>query len=49
MKTQTEDLRNDIRILKVRLKHASIHSDIFTTIELYKQLEIKKSILINIQ
>ena len=49
MRTQADDLRRDIRILEVRLKHSSIHSDINTTVELFKKLEIKKSILINIQ
>ena len=49
MKTQADDLRRDIKILEAQLHHTSLHSDIFTSVELFKKLEIKKSILINIQ
>jgi hypothetical protein len=49
MRTQADDLRRDIKDLEAQLMKSSHHSDIFTTVEIFKQLEIKKSILINIQ
>lgn len=49
MRTQADDLRRDIKVLEAQLHHASLHSDVFTATELFKKLEIKKSILINIQ
>mgnify|MGYP005620266803 FL=1 len=49
MITQIDTLNADIKLLEIQLQHAALHSDIFTQVELYKKLEIKKSILINIQ
>lgn len=49
MKTQIDTLNVEIKDLEKQLLHASLYSDVFTSVELFKKLEIKKSILINIQ
>jgi len=49
MITQIDTLNAEIKDLEKQLHYASLHSDVFTATELFKKLEIKKSILINIQ
>jgi hypothetical protein len=48
MVTQRTKLTEDIKELEKQLFHSSMHSDVFTSVELYKKLEIAKSILLNI-
>tara|TARA_R110000803_G_scaffold60042_1_gene119094 strand:- start:45 stop:194 length:150 start_codon:yes stop_codon:yes gene_type:complete len=48
MITQADTLRAEITTLEAQLQHAALHQDAFSQIEIYKKLEIAKSILINI-
>ena len=49
MKTQKDDLKQEVKDLEASLKFATINSDAFTQIALYKRLVEVKSLLINIQ
>ena len=46
--TQRTKLELEIKEIEARLLHSSLHSDVFTSVEIFKELEIKKSILLNI-
>ena len=48
MITQADTLRKEIKLLETQLQHAALFQDEFSQIKLYKELEEKKSILINI-
>lgn len=48
MKTQRTDLQKEIKDLEEGLKFATINSDAFTQMALYKRLVEVKSLLINI-
>ena len=48
MKTQKDDLQKEIKDLEEGLKFATINSDAFTQMALYKRLVEVKSLLINI-
>ena len=48
MKTQRDDLKKEERDLEVKLKFATMNSDAFTQMALYKRLVDVKSLLINI-
>jgi|TARA_R100001369_G_scaffold48996_1_gene75525 hypothetical protein len=48
MITQADTLRKEIKLLETQLQHAALFQDAFSQIKLYKELEEKKSILINI-
>ena len=48
MKTQKDDLKEEIKDLEKGLKFATINSDAFTQMTLYKRLVEVKSLLINI-
>jgi len=47
-KTQADTLRSEIKELELQLQRASMHKDAFAQMDLYRELDIKKSILINI-
>ena len=49
MKTQRDDLKAEIKDLEKGLKFATINSDTFTQMALYKRLVDVKSLLINIR
>ena len=49
MKTLKDDLKAEIKDLEVKLKFATINSDVFTQMALYKRLVDVKSLLINIR
>tara|TARA_B110000908_G_scaffold32276_1_gene38501 strand:+ start:1094 stop:1243 length:150 start_codon:yes stop_codon:yes gene_type:complete len=48
MKTQRDDLKQEEIDLEVKLKFATMNSDAFTQMALYKRLVDVKSLLINI-
>ena len=48
MKTQKDDLKAEVKELESKLKFATINSDAFTQMALYKRLVEVKSLLINI-
>ena len=48
MKTQKDDLKAEVKELESKLKFATINSDAFTQMSLYKRLVEVKSLLINI-
>ena len=48
MKTQKDDLKAEVKELESKLKFATINSDVFTQVALYKRLLDVKSLLINI-
>jgi len=48
MITQADTLRKEIKLLESQLQHAALFQDAFSQIKLLKELEEKKSILINI-
>ena len=48
MITQADTLKAEIRTLEAQLQHAALNRDAFSQIDIYKRLEIAKSILINI-
>ena len=48
MKTQKDDLKAEVKELEGKLKFATINSDAFTQVALYKRLVEVKSLLINI-
>jgi hypothetical protein len=49
MKTQADDLRSEIKTLEVQLHHASLYNDAFSQLQLYKELQEKKSLLDTLQ
>jgi|TARA_B110000977_G_scaffold156845_1_gene199631 hypothetical protein len=49
MENQDITLQKEIKELEAKLMQSSHHSDVFTTVEIFKQLEIKKSLLLNIK
>jgi len=49
MKTQKDDLKQEVKDLEASLKFATINSDAFTQMALYKRLLDVKSLLINIR
>lgn len=49
MKTQADDLRSEIKTLEVQLYHAALYNDAFSQLQLYKELQEKKSILDTLQ
>ena len=49
MKTQKDDLKQEVKDLEASLKFATINSDAFTQMTLYKRLVEVKSLLINIR
>jgi hypothetical protein len=48
LKTQRTKLTEDIKELEKQLLYSSTNSDVFTSVELFKKLEIAKSILLNL-
>ena len=49
IKTQKDDLKQEVKDLEASLKFATINSDAFTQMALYKRLLDVKSLLINIR
>lgn len=49
MENQDITLQKEIKELEAKLMQSCLHSDVFTTTEIFKQLEIKKSLLLNIK
>ena len=45
MVTQKDTIKAEIRLLETQLQHAALFKDAFSQIQLYKELEVKKSIL----
>lgn len=45
MITQKDTLKAEIRLLETQLQHAALFQDAFSQIQLYKELEVKKSLL----
>ena len=45
MITQKDTMKAEIKLLETQLEHAALFQDAFTQIRLYKELEVKKSIL----
>jgi|TARA_R110002124_G_scaffold285351_1_gene463809 hypothetical protein len=48
-KTQLDDVKADIRLLEIQLQHAALFSDAFSQLQLYKELQEKKSLLDTLQ
>jgi hypothetical protein len=49
MKTQKQDLKQEIKHLESQLRFAVINLDAFTQLSINKRLDVAKSTLINIQ
>ena len=45
MITQKDTIKAEIRLLETQLQHAALFKDAFSQIQIYKELEVKKSIL----
>jgi hypothetical protein len=48
LRTQRTRLTEDIKVLEKELHFSSLNSDVFTSVEIFKKLEIAKSILLNL-
>ena len=49
MRTQADVLKSEIKELESKLAYATQHLEAFQQISIYKQIEIKRSILTNIR
>jgi len=49
MRTQADVLKSEIKELESKLAYSTQHLDAFQQISIYKQIEIKRSILTNIR
>tara|TARA_R110000851_G_scaffold21629_2_gene64804 strand:+ start:1588 stop:1743 length:156 start_codon:yes stop_codon:yes gene_type:complete len=45
MITQKDTVKAEIKLLETQLQHAALFQDAFSQIQLYKELEVKKSLL----